>query len=137
MLYFFGTDSQGGCPAGDAGTVQASFQPFEGGMMLTRADTSEIFVLFSTGQLGHYRDTWRGEAIAINEMTPPETIPPQRAFGKVWTENQVVRIRLGWATAPEQAYTMRYQPAVSGRLYVTLPNGTVIYLAESAWDYER
>jgi hypothetical protein len=105
--------------------------------MIWRADTSDIYVLYrETGLVNRYRDTWRGELVVYDETPPPGLIKPDRGFGRVWVDNPQVRAGLGWATSFEQGYTMQHQRSGDlkyARLYLTLPNGTVIYLVENTW----
>lgn len=139
LTYFFGQAQGSACPAAEAQRVQAAYQVYEHGFMVWRADSSEIFVLYANGQLGHYRDSWRGEYFTFESGAPSGLIHPQRGFGKVWMENPVVREGLGWATAPEQGYTMTYQRSGDlrySRLYLTLPSGAVIYIVENSWGLE-
>jgi hypothetical protein len=138
--YFFGSAGSGAtCPLGPAATVQAAFQKFEHGYMLWRADTSEILVLYQTGRVERYKDSWQGETITYSETPPPGLYQPVRGFGKVWVDNAQVRQGLGWAVALEQGYTMQYQQSSDfkyARLYMTWPDGTVIYTVETSWAYK-
>jgi len=135
--YFFPVSGPQVCPLAPAQTVQAAWQAFERGMMLWRADTSEILVLYTNGgRVERTRDTWQGEPISVPEAPPPGLYQPDRGFGKVWVENPGVRAGLGWATTLEQGYTMQYQSTGDfryPRLYLTLPDGSLIYLVESSW----
>lgn len=137
--YFFGAPASGEtCPLGPAATVQAAFQKFEHGFMLWRADTGEILVLYNTGRVERYKDSWQGETITYPETPPSGLVQPIRGFGKVWVENAPVRQALGWAVSLEQGYTMQYQSSGDfrySRLYMTWPDGTVIYVVESSWAY--
>jgi hypothetical protein len=140
-VYFFGDAGVGAsCPLNEATTVQAAFQAFEGGVMIWRADTSEILVLYNSGVVSRFRDTWQeGETVAINETPPAGLYAPMRGFGKVWVSDQGVRNGLGWATTLEQGYTMQYQTSGDykyARLYLTWPDGRVIYLVESSWSFK-
>ena len=137
-VYFFDTRGQTlTCPLEAAATVQAAYQEFERGAMIWRADTSDIYVLYrETGLVNRYRDTWRGEPVVYDETPPPGLIKPDRGFGRVWVDNPQVRAGLGWATSFEQGYTMLHQRSGDlkySRLYLTLPNGTILYLVENTW----
>ncbi len=137
-VYFFDTRGQAlTCPLEAAATVQAAYQEFERGAMIWRADTSDIYVLYrETGLVNRYRDTWNGEPIFYEETPPPGMYKPDRGFGRVWVDNPQVRAELGWATSLEQGYTMLHQRSGDlkyARQYLTLPNGTVIYLVENTW----
>ncbi len=137
--YFFGpTAEQLTCPADSANTVQAAFQRFERGYMIWRADTSEIYVLYDSGLVNVYRDTWQGETLYYPEAAPEGMYRPDRGFGKLWIEHPQVRSGVGWALTLEEGYTMRYQRSGDikySRLYLDWPDGTVIYIVENIWRY--
>lgn len=137
-VYFFDTRGQTlTCPLEAGTTVQAAYQEFEHGVMIWRADTSDIYVLYlETGLVNRYRDTWHGEEVPYGETPPPGLYKPDRGFGRVWVDNPQVRAGLGWATSLEQGYTMLHQRSGDlkyARLYLTLPNGTIVYLVENTW----
>ncbi len=137
-VYFFDTRGQTlSCPAEEARTVQAAYQEFERGFMIWRADTSDIYVFFrDTGLVNRFRDTWLGEWVDYPEVPPPGRYKPDRGFGRVWVDNPQVRGGLGWATTFERGYTAWVQRSGDfryPRLYLTLPDGTVIYTVENTW----
>ncbi|MBI5961482.1 MAG: hypothetical protein HY866_22270 [Chloroflexi bacterium] len=140
FVYFFGDPGAGvPCPLDEGGTVQAAYQAFEGGVMIWRADTSDIYVLFNSGSVSRFKDTWTDENISVPETPPAGLYQPVRGFGKVWVSDQYVRNALGWATTLEQGYTMQYQ--ISGALkyarhYMSMPDGSVFYLVENSWTYK-
>jgi hypothetical protein len=138
--YFFGEpDPSQGCPLRAAISVQAALQPFQNGYMIWRGDVAQIYVLSKSGSVNRFQDTWAGEAITFPEAPPsPDLIQPARGFGKVWTENAWVRDQLGWATGPEQGYTMQVQSSGAYRypyLYMTWPDGRVFYVVETQWSF--
>jgi hypothetical protein len=113
--------------------VDAAYQNFEGGMMLWRVDTNEIYVLGSDGRFEIFQDTWvQGEDFTSGEAPPEGLLAPVRGFGKVWAQQARVRDELGWATAPETSYRMQVQSEAAVYkayfLYVTLPDGSILYL---------
>jgi len=124
--------------------VRAAYAPFEGGHVVWRSDTREIYVLYHNGERETYADTWQeGEPIEI-EGTPPQGLQaPVRGFGKLWAAQPGVREKLGWATAAESSYTMwietirenfgRYQAT---GIYFRLPDNRVVHLGEftSRWE---
>lgn len=137
-VYFFDMRGQVlSCPADAARTVQAAYQEFERGFMVWRADISEIYVFFrDTGLVNRFRDTWMGEWVDYPEAPPPGLYKPDRGFGRVWVDNPQVRAGLGWATGFERGYAAWVQQSGDfryPRLYLTLPDGTVIYLVENTW----
>jgi hypothetical protein len=141
--YFFGTVEGGStCPLGPAATVQAAFQRFEHGFMMWRADTGQILALYepyAMGTVEFFKDGWQGETITYPETPPPGLYQPVRGFGKVWVDNPHIREAFGWAVSQEQGYTMQYQQSSDfkyARLYMSWPDGTVIYTIENEWGYK-
>jgi LysM repeat protein len=102
----------------------ATFQPFQHGFMVWRADTGEIRVFFgaTTGELAVYPASQYGPLPGWPFVQPgvPYQYPVQFGFGKVWNNIPGVRQRLGWATGGERGYTMVVEPAS-----FTLPGGYV------------
>jgi hypothetical protein len=89
-------------------TTGATFQPFEHGFMVWRADNGEISVLVGgdNGDLSVYPAAQYG-ALPTRAFQPPEGRRyPEFGFGRVWTGIPGVRERLGWALGGEQGYTM-------------------------------
>jgi hypothetical protein len=121
------------CPAQPGAEVNAAHQYFEGGSMLWRVDTSEIYILGHDGRYEIFEDTWvQGEDFTSGETAPEGLIVPARGFGKVWAQNERVRNELGWAIGPESSYRMQLQDEVpvytAYRRYLTIPGNHVIYL---------
>lgn len=137
--YFFGPTAEPlTCPEGPATDVQAAFQRFERGYMIWRADTSDIYVLYDSGLVNRYKDSWQGEVLQFPEVAPEGTYRPDRGFGKVWIDNPQVRSGLGWALTFEEGYVMHYQRSGDmkyARLYMDWPDGTVIYMVENTWKF--
>jgi hypothetical protein len=133
--YFF-AERSGRCPSGPSTTVQAAYQPFERGFMIWWGDSKKILVMYADGGTRQYSDLWTGEEIVIADTPPAGLIAPQRGFGKIWMEDSYTRTSLGWATGPEQAYTVTIQDQRVGpeqsRQYFTLPDARII---EIEWGY--
>ncbi|MBE0689214.1 MAG: LysM peptidoglycan-binding domain-containing protein, partial [Anaerolineae bacterium] len=96
---------------GSEPSIGTTFQMFEGGFMLWRADTSDIWVFFSlggdSGEIAVIPNVIYG-LLPINRVLtpPPGRIRPDNGFGRVWSNFTEVRQRLGWATTGEQGYLM-------------------------------
>jgi murein DD-endopeptidase MepM/ murein hydrolase activator NlpD len=108
-------------------TTGASFQPFEHGFMVWRADNGEISVYVGgdNGELSVYPAAQYG-ALPTRAFQPPAgRWYPEFGFGRVWTSIPGVRERLGWALGGEQGYTMILVAFdASGRLTsFSLPDG--------------
>jgi hypothetical protein len=134
---FFTPVGAGGCPAGEARTIQAAFEPFENGMMVWRGDTGTVYVLHNNGDAAAYAESvYAGLPDAQVSETPPGLLQPVSGFGRVWANLPGVRDRVGWAAAAEQGYTMTIQDvAVSPNatlnytVFFTLPDGRVVGMA--------
>ncbi len=140
--FFFGAGD--GCPTGAAKQVGAVYQAFEGGFMLWRQDTNEIYVMFKDGSASYFLESdYASLAEATIEEAPPlDRQVPVEGFGKVWANGPGVRAKLGWALDDEQGYTARIQTVASGReprpqyaFYLTLPGGEVVGSGYGAWGY--
>ena len=128
-----------GDPAGAAYDAAVSFEKFENGSMFYLASTRTIYVLTNTGvQLSAYQNTWT-EGDPNGDLTSgprPGTYLPRRGFGKVWRENAVVQLALGYATADERGYTARTQFFTRGLLLDDPADGLVwsLNLGANVWD---
>jgi hypothetical protein len=119
--------------------IHAAYMPFEGGHMIWRGDTTEIYVLYTDGTYQAYEDTWvEGEIVKIEELPPQGLVAPGRGFGKLWATQPDVRDRLGWATAEELGYAMLLETVRERGIdvYLTLPDGQVLLLDAfpSRWE---
>jgi len=108
-------------------TTGATFQPFEHGFMVWRADSGEISVYVGedSGELSVYPAAQYGALPTRAFQYPEGRWAPEFGFGRVWTSIPGVRERLGWALSGERGYTM-IQVAFdsSGRLTsFSLPDG--------------
>jgi hypothetical protein len=94
-----------GPPGGPERAVQLGEQTFQGGAMLTRSDTNQVYALVrSTGRWTSFANTWRpGEVLApVGTTRPPGTWEPMRAIGKTWRDQPAVKLQLGWAVYEER-----------------------------------
>ena len=103
-----------GCPTEYETAIQQGAQErFQGGYMFWRGDTKIIYVFLwgspndTVGTWQQFSDTWKD---GDPEPTPTQPAPsglyvPIRGFGKVWRENDALRLSLGYAIEPEQAMT--------------------------------
>jgi len=107
-----------GCPTENETAIQAAAQErFQGGYVFWRGDTKMIYVFLSgspndtVGTWLQFPDTWND---GDPEPTPAQSAPsgfyiPVRGFGKIWRENENLRLSLGYAVEPEQAATGAWQ----------------------------
>lgn len=126
-----------GVPVQREQAVEAKAQPFERGAMEWVAEGKLIYVLYRDSRTwARFADTWSPDEVTVpGDPPPPGRYRPQRAFGKVWREHPTVRERLGWATAPEQAYTARLQRFERGLMLKSAAAGAIYVLFEDgAWQ---
>lgn len=132
------------CPDAQV-TVSVTVQAFQGGMMIWRSDSHEIYILFNSGDFQNQPDTWAGESLP-QETPPSGLLQPQMGFGKIWLDTTYTTIRqgLGWATASESSYSTRIEttngtsPAPSdNEVFVRLADGKVVRLNfyVDKWSY--
>jgi hypothetical protein len=114
------------CPTSETQTTGAAFQMFENGFMVWREDLDQIFVMTYDGSLTiRQNDYTEGETLNFNETPPDGREVPARGFGKLWINDAGIRSQLGWATAAERGYTMRYQESLDGGIrYVVMTMAT-------------
>ncbi|HEX3053449.1 MAG TPA: hypothetical protein VHP83_22505 [Aggregatilineaceae bacterium] len=143
--FFFG--SADGCPIRQGVEIDAAYQRFEGGIMVWRGDTREIYVLYDDGQYQNGTATYTTEASYASMPDPDSTLMPPldrfvptHGFGKIWANAPGVREKLGWALAPEQSYRMTIQDVAMTRepppdvlFYFTMPDARVVGTGFGVW----
>ena len=102
-----------GCPVTEAQTGAAAEQIFEHGLMYYWSGTDEIYVLSAGtpdgGEWWKLPNTWH-EGEPLPPLTPPPgLLAPERGFGKVWRENPMLQVYLGWARMREVGFAGAYQ----------------------------
>jgi hypothetical protein len=124
----------------------ATFQQFERGFMIWRADTNDIYVLYDAGNLGANGGgpytIYSGSQYAHlpNErirIMAAGRIQPENGFNKVWSNHVPVRDQLGWATGPEIGYLAAARLENSVPVAITIPDGRTVYLNPSGnwWNW--
>ena len=118
-----------GCALEPEYAVQMAIQPFEGGLLLWRADRREIIALLDDGR-------WRGYPDTFDESEPSEAKPgePIRGFGKLWREHLDLRVSLGAPVAPEQAMGGAAQRFQEGLLLWTPNRFIYVLYADGSWE---
>ncbi len=124
-----------GCPSDPPQTVQLARQDFEHGVMLWRADTRQIYVIYAKGVWTSYADTWDATQPEGGGEAPPrpDLRAPKRGFGKVWREQLGNGAEIGWATGEEHAVTGAFQRFERGLVLFGQPDSTWWLAADSTW----
>jgi LysM repeat protein len=125
---------------GNSGTqyaFTATYQSFERGFMIWRADTGLITVYYGSGTTGNYEffPVYTYGFLPENPVTtvpPAGLIKPYFGFGKVWGNYPHVRNALGWAKMSEQAYQALYFYAPPQTI-ITVPSGQRVSMLNNAW----
>lgn len=118
-------------------TTGATFQPFENGFMVWRADTGEIrvYVGGERGTLTVLSAAQYGGLPTPSGVTAPAgRLVPGNGFGRVWASADT-RSRLGFATGSEIGYTMALIESGGALAGFGLPDGRAIYdtQRDSTW----
>lgn len=136
---FFKTDLPPWCPNAPE-TALAAFQAFEGGFMIWRADTGQVYVLRqATPDLPADWFAFFPTEEAVSRNIPPDRLAPGEHFLRAWASLPEYWRSLGGAIAPEQAFTLTAQLSLSrgdalsqtDDLYLTWPTGEIAYLRVS------
>ena len=142
-----------GCPVDEQTAVQGEEVHFQHGQMLSRPDTTLIYVLLERTQpqgWGAYVDTFQPSdpdsdpAVIVPTPVPGEQrlVQPTGRFGKLWRETAWLRDTLGWAVAPSSqdkvpstsSFTGAAQDFQGGTLFW---NGNVCFVLRTddmSWD---
>jgi len=112
----------------------AAFQRFEGGGMIWRGDTTQVYALYDDGSWEQFDDTWSSDEPEWDThiVSPAGRFQPKRGFGKVWREQAQVRERLGWALEEESARALFVQPFERGEL-IRLDGQDYVLLQTGNW----
>ena len=106
--------------------VGSTYQGFDGGFMVWRADTSEIYVyLYATSEMFIFPPSRYGSLSINYALTPPfNRYRPDNGFGRIWSNFGNLRGALGWGTSPESGFLSLVYLLSNGQTYsFTLPNG--------------
>lgn len=113
--------------------TSAAYQPYQNGFMVWHANSGTVFVF--TGVNSGFSSSFAQpylESLGDNPFgaAPPNLVRPINGFGRVWGNLEWVRDTLGWATAPEQAYTTTVVLSQGNPLSFALPNNRSVNLAQ-------
>ncbi|MBN8591533.1 MAG: LysM peptidoglycan-binding domain-containing protein [Anaerolineae bacterium] len=92
-------------------TTQASYQVYEGGFLIWEANTGNVVAFYndSSYRVFRARDYVGLPDNPVLDPTPFGRVRPLFALGKVWGNYSDVRIKLGWALAPEQGWITTFR----------------------------
>lgn len=142
FTFFFGEGD--GCPATEPLSIESAYQEFEGGFMVWRGDTREIYAFISDGTTEYYLEAAFDNLPENNpaEAPPLDRFAPTSGFGRVWTNTPGLAEKLGWALAAEQGYTttlqqvaMAREPAPEFAFYLTLPDEQIVGSGLGRWRF--
>ena len=114
--------------------VQAAYQTYDNGFMIWRADTEDIYVFYNNGAVETYPEAlYAAYSDSLESVpTPPGKIRPVSGFGRVWWGYSLLT-SLGWATTPEQGYTMTIETLFDGFTSFALPTGRSLKWYRGVW----
>lgn len=132
-------------PAIDEHITGTTFQSFDRGFMIWRADTLDIYVFLDFGRLGTSGGRFTvfpHSAYSILPPNPYQAVPmgrvrPVNGFGQVWGNTSAVREALGWATRYEKGYDATIGLENSSPVSITVPDGSTISIdqASGRWTW--
>ncbi|MBL8155275.1 MAG: LysM peptidoglycan-binding domain-containing protein, partial [Anaerolineae bacterium] len=108
--------------------IGTTFQPFDNGFMLWRADTGDIWVFIGqeVGEISRYANSAYGGWRILPVSNPGGRITPQNGFGKLWSNVPAIRDGLGFATAGESGYLMTARIQGGETVAFGLPDGRIV-----------
>lgn len=121
----------------DVKDIEMAEQYFEGGRMVWRSDTNEIFVLYNNGTWEVHSNPWRpGDPVKLGYRTPPGKLEPVLGFGALWRALGNSTGRLGWAIAPQENFDGQAQQFQHGYMLLSEPSDAVYVLYPSQrWEH--
>ncbi len=119
--------------------VPATFQAYQSGFMLWRADTGEIWAYVGDTQTGgrgsfqSYTSAQYGRLGVQPVTAPPGFVAPIMGFNRVWNNFGDLKRRLGWATSTELSYSPWVRTIAGAAVSFTLPSGLVALNTGTGW----
>jgi LysM repeat protein len=109
-------------------TTPATFQQYERGFMIWRADTSDIWVYISgsRNRLNVHPAVEYSPLPSNTSTAPGGLVQPIMGFGKVWSNLNNYRQSLGWATSSERSFTLRFGILNHQMVEFSLPDGSAV-----------
>ena len=123
-----------GAPTAAQFTVWLAEEPFQGGVMVWRADTQMIYAAYNDGTWQPSSNLWSdGQPMYIVDV-PPGLYAPDHGFGYLWRSSKTVRDRLGWATAPERGYNASIQGFQRGLMFWSDSRNVYVLYSDGTWQ---
>lgn len=119
------------------GSVFVTSQRYDRGEMIWRSDVGTIFMLANDGQALRFPVTEYGSLPPSPWKTAPlGKIPPMLGFGKVWSNYDDVRAKLGWAYFPEVGRNTPLTQFDDGTLYMLTQSAKPVRInPNNTWQY--
>jgi serine/threonine-protein kinase len=124
-----------GCATRGVYSIWTAYEPFEGGWMVWREDTDEIWVLYHNHVWESFPNQWyEGDpTYTCPDIAPNQSPPtPLRGFGKLWCTHAGVRNQLGNALSAETGSDSLLQDFDRG-VIVKTGFGTYVLYADQTW----
>ncbi len=113
-----------GCVRSASVVTWAAWQPFDGGDLLWRADTDEVYVFYGSGSWSPIAERWNGEAARDRGAPPAGRQAPLRGFGWLWGLRDDLFAQLGWAVHEEMGFCVEIQPTERGFMLRPVPEAS-------------
>ncbi len=116
------------------GLLAVTYQRFERGIMIWRADTGHIWAIGNNGSYINYPANIYGNLPNNTITAPAGFFTPMMGFGKVWGNHQIVRDMLGYATSEESSTNANYhQIAPTNVVFLTLGDMSYQLEPDTRW----
>jgi uncharacterized protein with LGFP repeats len=128
-----------GCPLNDAHSAQGAAQQFQNGYMMWRSDNKQIYVLYTNGRGGSFRDEFQAgsDPEKAGYSAPSGFLEPRSGFGKVWRERLGgPSSEIGWAKGDEYvAPNLVVQDFENGVIFwEDMVGNRVFLLSPGSWE---
>lgn len=126
-------------PAARDQIVPATYQAYQSGFLVWRADTGEVWAFVGvyqsggTGTFSTYTSSQYAQLPMLALTPPPGFIAPIMGFNRVWSNLGDLKRRLGWAVNTELSYTPWVRTVGGVPVSFTLPSGLVAMNSGNGW----
>jgi hypothetical protein len=126
------------CRTADATGADSAYQTFEGGIMVWRSDTRQVYGLHHSGAAFLETEMYSEGGSLWEGDIPPGLLRPERGFGDVWSRVQPIRDNFGWATSAERGFAGTFQRGQNGNMEITYfntPDGRIVRFVREGTAY--